>query len=167
MRRGSAARGVAVVMLLAVVIFAAVGACGTTNSPACYAGDLLTCACESGALGTQACDGTGSYGPCTCADAGGSSSGAADTGKPESAADAPMGDGATNLPYMATCYVVGNPGDCSPMDMDQCFDFPNRGKFCTHPCTSPTQCALPSTGCNGMGVCKAPNAEPGAPDAGG
>jgi hypothetical protein len=166
MRRGSAARGVAAITLLAVVIFATVGACGTTNSPACYAGDLLTCACESGALGTQACDGWGNYGPCACADAG--MTGPADTGKPDSnTADAPQGDGATNLPYMATCYVVGNPGDCNPMDMDQCFDFPNRGKFCTHPCTTAAQCALPSTGCNGMGVCKAPNAEPGAGDGGG
>lgn len=37
-----------------------------------------------------------------------------------------------------------------------CFNFNAKGMFCTHDCTAAADCAAPSTGCNGMGVCKAP-----------
>jgi hypothetical protein len=144
------------VMAKVASIAALVVACGTSNSPPCSAGDLLSCTCGSGASGTQACTSNGSYGPCSCA---------MDAATPEAAApEAGPGDGGGDLPYMASCLVVGNPGDCARPD--ECFDFPNRGQYCTHPCTANTDCALPSTGCNGMGVCKAPNAT-GAGDGGG
>jgi hypothetical protein len=159
MRRRSAGRprrwsiGVSAAIALVVVVIAA---CGTSNSPACYAGDILYCTCLGGAAGSQACTANGSYGPCSCTDSGGAPVEAGPVG----------GDGATNLPYMATCFVVGTPGDCNPMNGDECFNFPNRGMYCTHPCTTNTDCALPSTGCNGMGVCKAPGATPPGGEAG-
>jgi hypothetical protein len=37
-----------------------------------------------------------------------------------------------------------------------CHDFPSKGMFCTITCMSNGDCPQPSTGCNGMGVCKAP-----------
>lgn len=37
-----------------------------------------------------------------------------------------------------------------------CFNFNAKGAFCTHACDTPDECGAPSTGCSGMGVCKAP-----------
>jgi hypothetical protein len=170
MRRGSSPRSVTrsrvgrfaghVVGIAFASLVVALAACGTSNSPTCYAGDLLSCVCLGGSSGTQACTSNGSYGPCTCQAVDSGSPRDSSSGNPGEAGN--PGDVGTDLPYMATCAVVGNPGDCA--SPDQCFDFPNRGMYCTHTCSANTDCAPPSTGCNGMGVCKAPNATP--PDGG-
>jgi hypothetical protein len=130
---------------------------------ACLSSPLLACAIGIGACSTR------------------SGSGGADSSPPEDGAAASD----AGLPYMAQCTdaatTVGMPGACDPNDCapncnagtggaaspDVCFDFPNRGTYCTHACTSSSQCAAPSTGCSGMGVCKAPGAngmEAGAGD---
>ena len=37
-----------------------------------------------------------------------------------------------------------------------CFNYNSKGPHCTTECTRDDQCEAPSTGCNMMGVCKAP-----------
>jgi hypothetical protein len=116
-------------------------ACGSGNSTTCSAGDLKSCACADGSPGTATCGANGAYAACVCTgDGGGDAS----------------SEAGGNVPYMSLCTQVGNPGDCAAPD--ECFDFPNRGMYCTHPCSGAQDCAAPSTGCNGMGVCKAPDA---------
>jgi hypothetical protein len=52
--------------------------------------------------------------------------------------------------------------DCtsdSECETNLCFPFAQKGTKCTRTCTAATaatDCPAPSTGCNGMGVCKAP-----------
>jgi hypothetical protein len=151
-----AAIGVAAAFAIVAAIAAACG--GSATSASCNAGDVKSCTCSDGTGGTEACESSGSYGACTCGD-GGSDAGDAGTGS-----DSPTGDGALDcsgeggLAFMCPCMQVGTPGDCSPVDMGECFNYPNRGSHCTRPCTTDQECPPPSGACNGMGVCKAPNA---------
>jgi hypothetical protein len=126
-----------VLIAVAGAVSVVMAACGGSSSTTCSAGDQKSCTCVDGMSGTAACGANDTFGPCVCSSEGGA------------------GEGGT-VPYMALCMVVGNPGDCAPPD--QCFNYPNRGKYCTHACTMASDCAPPSSGCNGMGVCKAPGA---------
>lgn len=58
----------------------------------------------------------------------------------------------SGIAFMETC----NPADDQCADDLQCFSFNNKGPLCTHTCTDDVDCEAPSTGCNNMGVCKAP-----------
>jgi hypothetical protein len=63
------------------------------------------------------------------------------------------------LPDVAVGYMeVCNP-DLEPACTDadnQCFEFNNKAPHCTIECDGDEDCAAPSDGCSGMGVCKAP-----------
>jgi hypothetical protein len=58
------------------------------------------------------------------------------------------------LGFLEQCDVSNDQCDTS-MDLI-CFAFNNKGPHCTHTCQGPEDCAAPSTGCSGMGVCKVP-----------
>ncbi len=64
------------------------------------------------------------------------------------------GGGDGGVGYMMMCTMPGGQGDCQAGLI--CFNFPTKGDWCTHACTTNGDCMPPSTGCNGMGVCKAP-----------
>ena len=70
---------------------------------------------------------------------------------PSGGADA-MPGGA--LQFMQACDPTNDMCD-SAMNLT-CFSFNNKGPHCTHSCQGDSDCAAPSPGCNGMGVCKAP-----------
>ena len=154
-------------------------ACSSSRNVPCSSGEIQTCTCASGAMGTQSCDSNGSFTACSCPADGGVDGAKADAGIHDAgASDAAMHDvGMVEVPdgelaYMAVCTEAGvpacDPSACEPncdsgtapdsASPDFCFDFPNRGHYCTHACTNGDQCPSPSTGCNGMGVCKAPGA---------
>lgn len=63
--------------------------------------------------------------------------------------------GADPLPFMCPCTVM-DVDPCDPANAGQCFEFNDKGPHCTHECETDDDCEAPSTGCNGMGVCKAP-----------
>ncbi len=68
----------------------------------------------------------------------------------EASADAgPRGDTA----YMEPCTTNE---EC---DTGLCFDFSAKGPHCTTTCELDLECPEPSPGCNGKGVCKAPDGE--------
>ncbi len=138
-------RSTARALFVSILAASAMAACsGSASSPhACSPGDTQPCTCQGGASGLQTCDTSGSaYGACVCGDAGDVDSGSADGGV---------------AGYMEPCsYDDGGMGNCDVGLV--CFNFPNRGHFCTHTCTVATDCAPPSAGCNGMGLCKAPGA---------
>jgi hypothetical protein len=64
-----------------------------------------------------------------------------------------------DLPDVAVGYMeLCNP-DLEPACLeasDTCFSFNMKGPHCTRDCDGPEDCPAPSTGCNNMGVCKAP-----------
>jgi hypothetical protein len=55
-----------------------------------------------------------------------------------------------NAAYMESCADEG----CQEGLV--CFNFNAKGKICTDTCAGDDACEAPSTGCNNMGVCKAP-----------
>jgi tungstate transport system substrate-binding protein len=59
----------------------------------------------------------------------------------------------SSVAYLCPCLLPGGQGDCATGLV--CFNFPNYGARCTHTCSMNGDCASPSSGCNGMGVCKA------------
>jgi hypothetical protein len=63
-------------------------------------------------------------------------------------AEAPAG----SLAFLDPC----DPCNSDACETGLCFNFPSKGALCSKPCTQPTDCESPSTGCNNMGVCKAP-----------
>ena len=63
-----------------------------------------------------------------------------------------MGD----LPFMSACSVEDDQCDGAQTPPQFCFTYNMKGSLCTHECESAADCAAPSTGCSGMGVCKAP-----------
>jgi hypothetical protein len=134
-------------LLCAAVLVIIATACGgsSTSGQACSPGDTKPCTCPGGTSGLQTCDTAdgGGYGACACTTDGGGDGAAGDGG--------PMGPAG----FMQPCqFADGGMGNC---DMGlMCFNFPNRGHFCTHSCSTAVDCASPSPGCNGMGVCKAP-----------
>ena len=54
--------------------------------------------------------------------------------------------------FMEPCVVNGT----SCEEPYFCFVYNMRGPHCTKECTLDTECEAPSSGCNNMGVCKAP-----------
>jgi hypothetical protein len=126
-------------------VFAA--ACTNKGTP-CAVGDWEHCACASGGTGYQQCSADGqAYGACDCS---GNIPGipSADAGSDASAAEG--GTDAGLLPFMSAC---SKNEEC---DTGLCFNFNAKGPHCSKPCTQATECPPPSTGCNNMGVCKAP-----------
>lgn len=107
----------------------------------CYPGDFLACECDDGKDGYAQCDAEGTaYGECGYCGTTPGMTGTEDGG----------GGGGDLLPFMAACE---DNEDCST---DLCFNFPAKGPHCSHSCESAEDCEAPSTGCNGMGFCKAP-----------
>jgi hypothetical protein len=63
-------------------------------------------------------------------------------------------DAATgSLPFMSECTADE---DCQS---GLCFEFNAKGDFCTQACENDLECEDPSPGCNGKGVCKAPDGD--------
>jgi hypothetical protein len=60
----------------------------------------------------------------------------------------------TPLAFMDPCNLDND--QCDTAAGDYCFNFTMKGPHCTHDCGGPEDCPSPSTGCNGMNVCKAP-----------
>jgi len=58
------------------------------------------------------------------------------------------------LSYMDACEVAND--QCNADDDLFCFSYTMRGSRCTHECAGADECASPSPGCNGKGVCKSP-----------
>lgn len=54
--------------------------------------------------------------------------------------------------YMERCST--SPDNC--VEPEMCFVFNMKGPICTHACDTADECPAPSTGCNNMGICKAP-----------
>jgi hypothetical protein len=119
-------------LFLAAVVLAACG----DDAPACYEGEYAACRCGA-AEGYQRCEGE-SYGVCTC-----------DGTTPGLVATGGHGGGDT-LPYMSPC------DDDAQCETGLCFPFNAKGPHCSMACGSPDDCPPPSTGCNNMGICKAP-----------
>jgi hypothetical protein len=67
------------------------------------------------------------------------------------------------IPFMAECPL----GQHDRCETGLCFDFNMKGPHCTHECETDDDCEEPSTGCNGMGVCKAPGGDGGGGGGGG
>jgi hypothetical protein len=140
-----------------------VAACNEGNGGApCLAEDVERCTCDDGRSGFQVCpaDGGGDYSTCDCdldaspylPEAGVEASVAAgEDAEQEAEAEA---EAAAGLQFMSPCSNTPGAPQCPPGD--SCYDFPAKGQFCSHPCKEATDCPAPSTGCNGMGECKAP-----------
>ena len=129
-------------LLLAAVVCPV--AC-SNESTACFPGDYRACPCGNDVRGLEQCSAVGdAYGACDC------------SGKLPSAPDAgaaPTTDAATDgglLPFMSQCTMD------SECDTGKCFPFNAKGPRCTKACTMNAECPAPSTGCNMMGICKAP-----------
>jgi hypothetical protein len=102
----------------------------------CYPGDYRACACGE-ERGYQRCD-EDAYAACVC------------DGTTPGLVDASGGGGGGLLPFMSPC---NQDAEC---ETGLCFLFPAKGPYCSKPCSVPADCPPPSTGCNNMGVCKAP-----------
>lgn len=124
-------------------------ACGASERE-CFPGDYLPCDCEDGRPGYAQCaeDGSG-YGECAYC---GTVPGAQDGGEGGAGGEGGMGGsgGAPLLPFMSDCE------EDAQCESGLCYEFNAKGPHCTNPCESADDCPLPSPGCNGMGVCKAP-----------
>jgi hypothetical protein len=77
-----------------------------------------------------------------------------DDGGGSGADAAPECTAADPTPFMCPCDTADD--TCDTAIGGSCFDFNDKGPHCTHECTGAEDCEAPSTGCNGMGVCKAP-----------
>jgi len=144
----------AVAALAAIVL--AVGC--TTHGTPCAVGDYQRCDCHGAPTGYAVCSADGeAYGACDCSGAipPGAVADAADLLNPPDAAPdaadaADAAEAAALLPFMATCT---SDDQC---ETHNCFQYNQRGRRCTHACSSNGDCVPPSPGCNGMGVCKSP-----------
>ncbi len=112
----------------------------------CYPGDYLACECDSGEPGYAQCDPSGSaYGACGfCGTTPGLASAAA------GGAGGGGGAGGSLLGFLEPCE------ENEQCESALCHEYPAKGTFCTAACDSPEDCPPPSSGCNMMGVCKAP-----------
>lgn len=134
-------RATSAALLAAAAIGAA--ACEVDSGRECYPGDWLACTCGAD-RGYQQCDPEGAgYGACDCSGA-----------IPGLAASAGAGSGGSGgaalLPFMSACDADA---ECQT---GLCYTFAAKGDFCSQPCVDSAECPPPSTGCNMMGVCKAP-----------
>lgn len=124
------------------IVVAVVVACGEDRPP-CYRGDFVGCNCANGAYGYSACTDTeDGYGACVCD---GTTPGL-DAGPPRDAA----GEAAAKLALYAPCT------DAAQCETNVCFAYGDGRSLCTKTCAGTADCPLPSTGCNGKGVCKPP-----------
>lgn len=130
----------------------AVLACSPSYPP-CYRGEYQGCACANGSAGYQACNLTeDGFQACVCDGTtpgldGGRDAGVQDAGD---AADVEVEGGAA---YLAPC---GPNGACAG-DGAICFEFGNKGRVCTKPCTQSSECPPPSPGCSpNQRICRAP-----------
>lgn len=116
---------------------------------ACYPGDLERCECADGVEGYRKCEEDGSqYGVCECgAGTGGSTGGG---GSSTGSGGKGGSGGAEPLPFMSPCEKNE---EC---ETGLCHNYPSKGPHCSHSCKSGEDCEPPSTGCNMMGICKAP-----------
>lgn len=73
-------------------------------------------------------------------------------GGPDAMPSGPDAMPGAGIAYMEPCDVADD--QCA--DELLCFAFNNKGPHCTHTCENDGDCESPSTGCNNMGVCKAP-----------
>jgi hypothetical protein len=63
--------------------------------------------------------------------------------------------GTEPLPFMSECTL----GEDEQCETGLCYNFNMKGPHCTHACEVDADCEAPSPGCNGMGVCKAPDGD--------
>lgn len=129
---------------------------------ACYPSDWRACACADGAPGYAQCDAAGeAYGACDCSGmvpglttGPASSSGVGGAGQGGGGAGGDGGatgsGGAPLQGFLEDCALAE---EC---ESGICHNFPAKGPKCTLQCAGPADCPPPSTGCNMMGVCKAP-----------
>ena len=148
----------AVVVASAIALLLAVAACTEGNSAtACLPEDVERCSCNDGRQGFEVCDpeAGASYSACNCdLDA---SPYLPEAGGPEASDDGTEGDGndgGGGLVFMSSCSTALGAPPCPAGT--SCDDFPAKGQFCSKPCKVAMDCPAPSTGCNMMGVCKAP-----------
>jgi len=139
--------------IAAAALLLAVGC--TTHGTPCAAGDYERCDCGGAPTGYSVCDAQGqAYGACDCSGAipAGAIADAASLLYPSDGGDAADADADAGglLPFMSPCT------ESSECDTGNCFQYNTRGRRCTHPCTVNGDCAPPSPGCSGMGVCKSP-----------
>jgi hypothetical protein len=108
------------------------GACVLDGPAPCLIVDDagLSHGCTTGGMGPGDRDDGGGLGP---------------AGPPDASADA------RNLPFGAEC--LGN----VQCQSNICFLYRVKGQFCTHTCRCDADCAPPSLGCGGMGVCRVGN----------
>ena len=69
---------------------------------------------------------------------------------------APGIGGNGELPFLSECDPTNDLCNGSNNPPEFCFTFNSRGPLCSHGCETDDDCSLPSTGCNGMGICKSP-----------
>lgn len=119
---------------------------GCADEPrACYDGEYLACSCGE-QDGYQRCE-SGQYAACDCEALPPGIGGATGEGGAGGAGGA---GGEALLDFMEPC------DEDAQCETGLCFPFNAKGPHCTKPCTTPDECPPPSTGCNMMGVCKAP-----------
>lgn len=124
---------------------AALAASACESEPrACYAGDVVACACDGGAGGFARCGVEATFGACDCA--GGV------PGVDASSLDA-GGDVDAAPPKLALYAPCAEDSQC---ESGLCYAFNAKGPRCSKPCSGAADCPAPSPGCNGKGICKAP-----------
>jgi len=124
----------------ALLLVALAAAC--EEGSLCYPGDYQSCTCGESARGYQRCASEGEhYEACDC-----------ESPTPGTAPDAGGGGagGGALLPFMSAC------DEDAQCESGLCYSFNAKGPHCTSLCKVDGDCPLPSTGCNRMGVCKAP-----------
>ncbi len=110
---------------------------------ACYPGDYLECRCDSGERGYSQCNGDGiTYGECAFC--------GTTPGAPASGSGGEGNGGGALLGFLEVCELDEQ---CAS---NVCHEFPAKGMFCSQACDGPEDCPPPSSGCNMMGICKAP-----------
>jgi hypothetical protein len=132
---------------------ALVVACSEGNGAAnCLPEDVERCTCADGRSGFSVCDPTAGrgYDVCNCEID-------ASPYLPEAGVETEAGDAgadAGGLTFMSPCSMAPGAPMCPPGT--SCDAFPAKGPHCSKACTEATDCPAPSTGCNMMGICKAP-----------
>ena len=131
-------------MRLVVFALASAVASGCFEEPrACYPGDYEACRCDSGEPGYAQCEPSGdAYGACGFC---GTTPGLA-----EGVTAGAGGGGGGLLGFLQPCE------GSEQCESGLCHEYPAKGTFCSMPCDSPDDCPPPSSGCNMMGICKAP-----------
>jgi hypothetical protein len=149
----------AVVPLFGILFVLVAAACNEGNGATpCLPEDVEPCTCADGRSGFEVCpaDGGQDYTACNCdLDASPYLPVPSEEAGADAAEDhAVEAEAASGLQFMSPCST--QPGSPPCPAGDTCYDFPAKGQFCSHSCTEATDCPPPSSGCNGMGECKAP-----------